>query len=136
MPAVHHVEKRATFKAVNHYQVSMIVLPIVFFAIATVTVALRLKVRRMSKAKLTIDDYLCILSLVSILRSPFHTCQYLLTISAAGLLYGRPPHLHGLRDGPGNANVLHFDKTPRSLPDMDKGTFPHLVFLFASTYRK
>jgi hypothetical protein len=64
MPAIDLVA-RAKFVVVNHYQITFLVVPTIFFAVATVAVGLRWRVRRMKKTSFTVDDYLCAFTLVS-----------------------------------------------------------------------
>jgi uncharacterized membrane protein YhaH (DUF805 family) len=94
MPAI-DLAKRAKFAIVNHYQVTFLVLPTIFFALATVTVGLRLHVRRMKNAKFTPDDYLCAFSLVSFNGNPIlRMCSP--AITAARLCHDRSHLLLGL----------------------------------------
>lgn len=60
-------EKRSSYKLTNHQQVSLVVLPVVFNALALLFTCLRIYARRLKRAKVLADDYLCIAACVSVI---------------------------------------------------------------------
>jgi hypothetical protein len=56
---------KRSYAFVNHQQVSLVVVPTVFTTLAVAFTALRIYSRRLKKAKVLVDDYLCIAACVS-----------------------------------------------------------------------
>jgi hypothetical protein len=56
--------KRSLYPIKNHQQLTLVVVPTVFTAFAVLFTGLRLYARRLKKAKVLVDDYLCIAACV------------------------------------------------------------------------
>jgi hypothetical protein len=56
---------KRSYKLSNHQQVSLVVVPTVFTALAVLFTGLRIYARRVKKAKVLADDYLCVAACVS-----------------------------------------------------------------------
>ncbi|KAF2246840.1 hypothetical protein BU26DRAFT_567180 [Trematosphaeria pertusa] len=52
------------FKATNHHQLAVVIVPVIMVVLATLCVALRFRARRLQKAQFAFDDWLCFVALL------------------------------------------------------------------------
>lgn len=58
------------FKATNHHQLAVVIVPVIMVVLATLCVALRFRARRLQKAQFAFDDWLCFVALVCFTSIP------------------------------------------------------------------